>query len=148
MKETTSGRAIPITFTNTSSEEQRSTLLSEAKKLIGSKYKYGGTNPKGFDCSGFTSYVYQKINVGLPRSSSTQSQKGDKITVGAAQPGDLLFFKLQQKGKISHVAIVVANNNGKLEVIHSTTSRGVIQERIDNSAYWAGKLLHGRNYID
>ena len=141
-------KSIPIHFVNPNGTDQRATLIKEAQKLKGKKYKYGGTTPKGFDCSGFTSYVYQQIDITLPRSSSAQSQNGKKITAGAAQPGDLLFFKLSQKGKISHVAMVVSNDKDGLEVIHSTTSRGVIQEKIDNSTYWAEKLLYGRNYID
>lgn len=146
VEESSSSKAIH--FSNSSSKEQRAFIVNEAQKLVGSKYKYGGTSPRGFDCSGFTSYIYKMANIPIPRSSSAQSQQGDKITAGAAQPGDLLFFKLNRKGKISHVAMVISNNRGKLEVIHSTTSRGVIQERIDNSDYWAGKLLYGRNYID
>ncbi len=148
VEESKSIKGIPIQFKNASSQGQRATAVKEAQKLKGKKYKYGGTSPKGFDCSGFTSYVYQQIDITLPRSSSAQSQKGKKITAGAAKPGDLLFFKLSKKGKISHVAMVVSNDKDGLVVIHSTTSRGVIQEKIDDSAYWAEKLLYGRNYID
>ena len=148
VEETNPVNSIAIHFTNPSKKDQRVTLVKEAQQLKGKKYKYGGTNPKGFDCSGFTTYLYQQIDITLPRSSSAQSQKGKKITAGAAKPGDLLFFKLSKKGKISHVAMVVSNDKNGLEVIHSTTSRGVIQEKIDDSTYWAEKLLYGRNYID
>jgi len=148
VEETSPIHRLPIHFTSLNDDNSRATLVKEAKKLLGSKYKYGGTSPKGFDCSGFISYVYQKIDLSLPRSSSAQSQKGKKITAGAAKAGDLLFFKFSKKGKIAHVAMVLSNDDKGLEVIHSTTSKGVIREKIDNSTYWAEKLLYGRNYID
>ena len=141
-------QSIPIHFTTPDNDEGRAILVKEAKKLLGKKYKYGGTTPNGFDCSGFTSYIYQKIDIALPRSSSAQSQKGKKITAGASKAGDLLFFKLKKKGKIAHVAMVLSNDEKGLEIIHSTTSKGVIREKMDDSTYWAEKLLYGRNYID
>ena len=125
----------------------RTILVKEAQKHIGSKYKYGGTTPKGFDCSGFVSYVYDKVDINLPRSSAAQAQKGTKITQGAAKAGDLLFFRLGKKGKTSHVAMVVSNDERGMEIIHSTTSRGVMQENIGNSTYWQEKLLYGRRYL-
>jgi len=125
----------------------RSILVQEAQKCIGSKYKYGGTSPKGFDCSGFVSYVYKKVDIAIPRSSAVQAQKGTKITQGAAQAGDLLFFRLAKKGKTSHVAMVVSNDAQGMEIIHSTTSRGVIQENIGNSKYWQENLMYGRRYL-
>lgn len=125
----------------------RTTLVQEAQKHIGSKYKYGGTTPKGFDCSGFVSYVYNKVDITLPRSSAAQAQKGTKITQGAAKAGDLLFFKLDKKGKTSHVAMVVSNDEQGMEIIHSTTSKGVMQENIGNSKYWQEKLLYGKRYL-
>ena len=126
----------------------RNRLIKEAKKLTGSNYKYGGTSPKGFDCSGFTSYVYNKIGVTIPRSSSAQAQKGTKITQGAAQPGDLLFFRFKKNDNISHVAMVVSNDNNGMQIIHSTSSKGVMIEEISESKYWQEKLLFGRRYIE
>ena len=143
-----SSMLLPTTATNTTTElsQVRQTLIEHAEQQIGSKYKYGGTTPKGFDCSGFTSFVYNKIGISLPRSSAGQSTKGTKITLGAALPGDLLFFK--GTGKVSHVSMVVANNGDQIEVIHSTTSRGVIREDIGKSDYWQKKLLFGRRMME
>ena len=132
---------------NEKNTSTRTILVQEAQKYIGSNYKYGGTTPKGFDCSGFVAYVYNKVDITLPRSSSAQSQKGIKITQGAAKAGDLLFFKLSNKGKTSHVAMVVSNNEQGMEIIHSTTSKGVMQENIGHSKYWQEKLLYGRRYL-
>jgi len=143
----TSTERTSTTYFSSKDAVTRTILVQEAQKYIGSKYKYGGTSPKGFDCSGFVSYVYKKVDINLPRSSSVQAQKGTKITQGAAKAGDLLFFKIDKKGKTSHVAMVVSNDENGMEIIHSTTSRGVMQENIGNSKYWQEKLLYGRRYL-
>ena len=147
MKVQESNESVAASISATSYNDTRHTLVEEAKKLVGSKYKYGGTNPKGFDCSGFTSYVYNKADMAIPRSSSAQAQKGTKITQGAAQPGDLLFFRFKKKDNISHVAMVVSNDTNGMQIIHSTTSKGVMIEDISKSKYWQEKLLFGRRYV-
>jgi len=129
-----------ITAPTSSFNNTRYTLINEAQKLTGSNYKYGGTSPKGFDCSGFTSYVYNKVGMSIPRSSSGQAQKGTKITQGAAQPGDLLFFRFKKKDTISHVAMVVSNDKDGMKIIHSTSSKGVMIE--DISAQFQSILLY------
>ncbi len=144
--ETSSDRSTKSSVDKTSLTRQ--TLIQEAKKLTGSKYKYGGTSPKGFDCSGFTSYVYNKAGMDIPRSSSAQAGKGTKITQGAAQPGDLLFFRFKKKDNISHVAMVLSNDKDGMQIIHSTTSKGVMIEDISTSKYWQEKLLFGRRYVE
>ena len=114
-------------------------VVSEAKKLLKSAYKYGGKSPKGFDCSGFTQYVFKKaVNVKLSASSSTQVKQGKKVKLKKAQAGDLIFFK--RKKRINHVGIVYKNNKDGLWVIHSTSSKGVILEEISRSAYWKPKI--------
>ncbi len=147
MKVEESNRIDTTSNSTTKSSPARYTLITEAKKLAGSKYKYGGTSPKGFDCSGFTSYVYNKAGIAIPRSSSAQAGKGTKITQGAAKPGDLLFFRFKKKDNISHVAMVVSNDADGMKIIHSTTSKGVMIEDISTSKYWQEKLLFGRRYV-
>lgn len=148
MKVQESNGSVATNSSDTSYSTTRLTLIEEAKKLAGSKYKYGGTSTKGFDCSGFTSYVYNKAGMAIPRSSSAQAQKGTKITQGAAQPGDLLFFRFKKKDNISHVAMVVSNDKNGMQIIHSTTSKGVMMEDISASKYWQEKLLFGRRYVE
>lgn len=126
----------------------RKQLLSYGEKLIGTKYKYGGTTPKGFDCSGFTGYVYDKVNVNISRSSLAQAKMGKKIKTNEAKTGDLVFFTGTGRNKISHVAMVVSNNSDGLVVIHSTTSKGVRKDNITHSKYWNPKLLYARQILD
>lgn len=65
----------------------------QAKQFIGTPYVWGGTSPKGFDCSGFTQYVYGKLGIKLPRTSQEQAQVGQAVgNISQARPGDLVFF--------------------------------------------------------
>lgn len=129
-------------------KEVRNQLQVEAEKLIGRKYKPGGTTTKGFDCSGFTGYVYNKAKIDISRSSQTQAKKGIQIKVKNAQKGDLIFFTGTGKGKISHVAMVLSNDAKGIVVIHSTTSKGVRKDNITHSAYWQPKILFARRIVD
>lgn len=107
-----------------------SQIVAEAKKYLGARYVYGGSSPKGFDCSGFTRYIYKQFGYDIPRTSSDQwlSGPGKKITsMSELQPGDLFFTndpKYNSSGKAtSHVALYIGNG----QVIHaSTPSTGVI----------------------
>ena len=125
----------------------RGNLTEESRKHIGTKYKYAGKVPStGFDCSGFTSYVYKKHNKQLSSSSSAQSKQGRKIPLKNAQPGDLVFFSRNGK-TIMHVALVVSNTSEGVNVIHSTSSKGVIIQNISKSKYWKPKILFARDVL-
>jgi cell wall-associated NlpC family hydrolase len=98
-------------LTNTSSDHtaptnMRGQLALISESLIGTPYRYGGMDPNGFDCSGFTSYVFSACAMQIPRTSSDQSLAGKKIDLKQVRKGDLLFFGT--KKKISHVALVVS----------------------------------------
>lgn len=77
--------------------------------LMKTRYVLGGTTPDGFDCSGFTSYVFQQFGVKLARTSDEQFQGGTEVPFEQAQPGDLLFYDSLHKGKVSHVAIYLGD---------------------------------------
>ena len=118
---------------------ERAELITFAKELLGTPYRYGGTDKRGFDCSGFTSYVMKEFDIHLSRTSRSQALEGTKVSQKEAQPGDLVFFKRSSMGKVFHVAIIVQNNRNGLEVIHST-SRGVVIDNITDSEYWHPKV--------
>lgn len=142
--------SIPDDYTPKASKSNkvRQNLVRKGEELVGSKYKYGGTTPKGFDCSGFTGYVYNTIGLNITRSSSSQSKLGEKIELAKALPGDLVFFKDVKNRKIDHVAMVISNNNKGVVVVHSTTSSGVRKDNITHSKYWKPKILFARRIID
>ncbi len=119
---------------------QRKNIITYASTLVGTPYVYGGMSPKeGFDCSGFTAYVLRNFGKTLPHSSGAQASQGKTIAIADAQPGDLLFFG--NGHHVDHVAMVVQSNKKHLEIIHSSSSHGVIIEDIHASEYWLKKIM-------
>ncbi|HET9944173.1 MAG TPA: C40 family peptidase [Actinomycetes bacterium] len=83
-------------------------VLSIARQVAsGAYYAYGGSGPSGFDCSGFTSYVFSKVGISLPHSSSAQASVATRVS--SPQPGDLVFVYNGGGGSIGHVAIYAGN---------------------------------------
>jgi cell wall-associated NlpC family hydrolase len=80
-----------------------SSVISIARSLIGVPYVYGGTTPSGFDCSGFTSYVYSKVGITLSHSSAAQRNAGTVVSRSQARPGDLIWTP-------GHVALYAGGN--------------------------------------
>lgn len=120
----------------------RKEIVSYAAKFKGSKYTPAGKKPEtGFDCSGFTSYVFQHFDISLSPAAREQVKQGVEKDIRRAQPGDLIFFRRSANEPIFHVSLVKSNNGKDLIVIHSTTSRGVVEEDVLNSTYW-------KQYID
>jgi cell wall-associated NlpC family hydrolase len=74
-----------------------------AERYIGAPYAYGGTTPRGFDCSGFTSYVYAQLGIELSHSSEAQPSAGRVVSREDARPGDLIYTP-------GHVAIYAGGN--------------------------------------
>lgn len=126
---------------------QRNKITTYSKNYVGVKYKYAGKDPKGFDCSGFTSYVMGKHNVAISSSSKAQATQGKAISVNKVKPGDLIFFGKTGGKNVSHVALVVANEADGIYVIHSTTSKGVMVQNISKSSYWKPKILFARDVL-
>ncbi|RIE01078.1 NlpC/P60 family protein [Cohnella faecalis] len=111
-------------------------------KLIGIDYKYGGTTTKGFDCSGFTGYVFDKLGIDLPRSSRDMFgwDGGTKVDRDELRAGDLVFFNTSGSG-VSHVGIYVGNN----KFAHSH-SAGVAITSMDDK-YYAKRYLGARRVM-
>ena len=102
-------------------------------------YIWGGQDPeRGFDCSGFTQYVFAQAGKRIPRTSAAQYQSASKIT--NPQPGDLVFFSGNRNGIITHVGIYVGGN----KFIGSQTSTGVAYAELDG-VYWGPRFVgYGR----
>jgi cell wall-associated NlpC family hydrolase len=118
---------------------KRNTIISTAKQELGVPYKFGGTNSDGFDCSGFTCYVYKKSDVTLNRSAKEQYELCVKVERENVVKGDLIFFTNDQ-GEISHVGIVISESGESIKMIHSSSSKGISIVDVDNSEYWKKKL--------
>ena len=124
----------------------RTDIISHAKTYVHTRYRYASTNPnKGFDCSGFSSFILNRYGFDIPRSTAGQSSLGRKIKLHEVQEGDLIFFG--KRRRVSHVALVVKNDNGNITVVHSTNSKGVIVENINQSNYWKKRVLFARDVV-
>lgn len=99
-------------------------------KAIGTKYVSGGTTTNGFDCSGFTMYVFDKIGINLPHQSGSQYQMGSAVSRDELRAGDLVFFNTNGRG-VSHVGIYVGDG----DFAHASSSRGVTISSLSDSYY-------------
>ena len=146
--QSTSTTTTPKSGKNTDKETRlRSDIANYAHQQIGTRYVYAGKNPKGFDCSGFVFFVMNKYGISVPGPSRSQEKYGKPVSPSSAQTGDLIFFRRDKNGEVFHVAIVYANDKNGLQVIHSTSSRGVVLDNISNNTYWKPKISTGRNVI-
>ncbi|MBW4085178.1 C40 family peptidase [Paenibacillus sp. S150] len=121
-----------------SADSKLDTVIS---KTIGTTYKFGGTSTNGFDCSGFTSYVFKSIGLTLPRTSKAQFKVGTSVSRSNLRSGDLVFFNTFGSG-VSHVGIYVGN--GKFA--QSSTSRGVTITSL-SEAYWANRYVGAKRVM-
>ena len=99
-------------------------ILVNAKKHLGGKYVWGGTQPKGFDCSGYTQYIYKKEGVDIPRTAYAQSKVGKEVSRFRLKKGDLLFFLTDKSRNIpvTHVGMFIGD--GKF--IHAASKEKVL----------------------
>jgi cell wall-associated NlpC family hydrolase len=116
-------------------------LISEARKWLGTKYRYGGHSKDGTDCSGMVMELYQQVyGLKLPRSSAQQCAYCRHVELNQIQAGDLMFFDTTKQHRgISHVGLYIGNG----EMIHAS-SRGVIISMIDEPYYNARYRASGR----
>jgi cell wall-associated NlpC family hydrolase len=119
-------------------------LQKKAKSLIGKPYLIGSAGPKAFDCSGFTSFVYQAIQLSLPRMSADQAKTGTALKLALVRPGDLVFFGNR---KIDHVAMVSQVQGKLIRLIHATSTHGVIEQVLQDSDYWMHRVRAVRRVI-
>lgn len=116
----------------------RSTPASLAKKILpyaasflGTRYVYGGSSPRGFDCSGFVQYVFQSAGFHLPHNAAAQASYGTPVEKDSLQPGDLVFFSYYGSKGIDHVGIYAGNDR----FIHASTKEGVKYSSLSETYY-------------
>ena len=127
-----------------------SSVVEYAKTFIGVPYKYGGTTPSGFDCSGFIMYVFKNFNIDLPRNAVDMSKVTDKVDIKNIKPGDLVFFKGSniKSNDIGHVALVTEKTKDSFRMIHASSSKGVIINDFDQYEYWKSRYLFASRIKD
>lgn len=121
-------------------------MIKYAKSFLGTPYKYSGTTPSGFDCSGFINYVMGDFGFELTRTSYGLAELGETVRLSDIRPGDLLFFKGRNvnSSSVGHVAMVVEVIGSQIKMIHSSTSRGVVVENFNASSYYVPRFIKAK----
>lgn len=119
-------------------------VIKTAKKMLGVKYRYGGTSPnRGFDCSGLVQYSHKAAGINLPRTTGQQFKAAKRISRRFLKAGDLVFFKTSLARLVSHVGIYLGNN----KFIHAPSSGKRVKINSMKEKYWrkrftgAGRIL-------
>jgi len=114
-------------------------LLETALSYRGVPYRNGGSDPTGFDCSGFVQWVFAQHGLRLPREVHDQYQFGTTVDFDDVQPGDLVFFETVSRGA-SHVGIALGGD----QFVHAPSSRGVVRVESYTADYWKRRYVGAR----
>jgi cell wall-associated NlpC family hydrolase len=115
--------------------------VSIASSLVGAPYRYGGSTPRGFDCSGLVYYSYRKAGIHVPRTTNSQMMHARPVPLRHIQAGDLLFFKLDRRS-VSHVGIYAGNG----VFIHSPSTGKRVSFTSMSDPYWQLRLIAAGRY--
>ncbi|MBP3596281.1 MAG: SH3 domain-containing protein [Clostridia bacterium] len=130
----------PAPSTSNKGEE----IVAYAKSFLGCRYISGGTSPNGFDCSGFTQYVYSHFGYSIARVASAQNSNGTAVARSNLQPGDIVVFLDYGKSKIGHVGIYIGNGN----FVHAANpSRGVVIDNLNSNSYYNQRYVSARRIV-
>lgn len=132
---TASRKSKKSTSKNYSSSGLNQKIVDDALDNIGVKYRLGGTNKKGMDCSGLVFSTFENYDIRLPRTSIDMSRHGKKIKKKEALPGDLIFFKTNGRSVINHVGIITEIHDDEITFVHASTSKGVIVSSTTDDYY-------------
>jgi cell wall-associated NlpC family hydrolase len=116
--------------------------VGTALDLRGTPYRDGGSDTRGFDCSGFTQYVFAQHGIALPRAVRDQFSAGRQVSSDIFEPGDLLFFTTTAPGA-THVAIAVGGDG----FVHAPSTTGVVRVERLRSDYWSRRFLGARRVL-
>ena len=114
-------------------------VVQMALDLRGTPYRNGGSDPSGFDCSGFVQWIFNAVGVRLPREVRDQFAVGEKEDLGDVQPGDLIFFETVSRGA-SHVGMAIGGD----QFVHAPSSTGVVRVERFTTPYWASRFVGAR----
>ncbi len=131
---------------NDSTSTSASKVISYAKKFLGKPYVWGAQGPNGFDCSGFTYYVFKNsAGITLPRTSSMQSKFGKYVSKSELRAGDLIFFDTvgPNNGAVTHVGIYIGGG----QFIHAASGQGKVVINNLNSSYYVNAYVNARRVL-
>lgn len=119
----------------------RQRIIGAAERLIGTPYILGGESPSGVDCSGLVQYAYQQAGIRVPRTTVAQFQAGRLQR--RVLPGDLLFFRTDASGQISHVGIYAGGG----QMIHASSGSGRVRKVSLRQPYWRQRMAGGATFL-
>lgn len=121
-------------------------IIAIGKTFIGIPYRWGGTNEYGFDCSGFVKYIFNWFGYNLPRTSREMAKCGQYVPKSDLQRGDLIFFtgRNSRSGRVGHIGIVVDVEDNKINMMHSSSSKGVHIEDLNKNSYFKRRYITAR----
>lgn len=119
-------------------------IVAKAKQYLGVPYKWGGTDPSGFDCSGFVYYVLRSLGINVSRTQTAMYAQGTPVSKSNLQPGDVVFFQNTYKAGLSHVGIYVGNG----QFIHAPSSGKVVSYANLNTDYYIAHYYGAVRYTN
>jgi len=119
----------------------RQRILATAERLVGAPYVPGGESPSGVDCSGLVYYAYRQAGIRTPRTTAQQFQAGRPQR--QVLPGDLLFFRTDRSGAVSHVGIYAGGGR----MIHASSGSGQVLKVKLNQRYWQQRMVGGVTFF-
>ena len=132
--------------TSSSTSTSASKVVAFAKTLLGKPYVWGAQGPNGFDCSGFTYYVFKNsAGITLPRTSSEQSKYGTAVSKSNLKAGDLVFFDTvgANNGVVTHVGLYIGDG----QIIHAASGQGKVVINNLNSSYYVNAYVNARRVL-
>lgn len=126
-------------------KEIRNAILEKALSYSGVPYKWAGSDSRGFDCSGFTSYVFRAKNLDIPRTAREQQRLARPVPLEDLLPGDLIFFS--NGNQVDHVGIVVSNSQEDIQMVHASKSLGISLAGAKTNTYWSPRIHSGGSFL-
>ena len=111
-------------------------LVRVAAEFLGRPYRYGGDDPRGFDCSGLVFYSYDRVGIKVPRTAADQRKAAERVKRSALEPGDLVFFR-SSKGRVDHVGIYAGDGR----FIHSPRAGQVVSYADLDDPYYRSRFV-------
>jgi len=120
-------------------------IIGFARTHLGAPYKWAGTTPAGFDCSGFVYYVFHHFDIPIPRMPDDIAKSRERLTMSELRPGDFAYFKGRNvnSDRIGHIALVTGKTKNGFRMIHASTSQGIVENNYEDFTYWKNRFLFG-----
>jgi cell wall-associated NlpC family hydrolase len=132
----------PVATTGTTLPADGYSIAGTALGLRGAPYRAGGSDPRGFDCSGLIEYVFSQHGIAVPRTVEELHRAGQSVAGQDLQPGDLVFFDITGNGP-THVGLAIGGD----EFVHAPSGAGVVRVERLSAAYWAQRFLGAKRVI-